>query len=1119
MHRGFRFLMVGFLFVAVGGGAFAQNVPELMYYKFDESGGPATQNFANPGVGLNPAPLTGQTMGGTGQFGSALIGTGVANNFVNTGWTTALGTGSWTISMWLNNLPSNTSLFYLWGDNTASSFRSFLGGAAGAGNVTLRVTGLSDCIVTGVAPGPTVVTYVYDASANRVRGYKNGVLAVTATPTSALNINGTGATTFRVGAYGSSTGLPAGGLMDEFRMYNRALDSAEIAATWNQQLPLGTPGWTSQTSGITTALYSVKAVSPSIVWVAGAGGVVLRTTNGGTTWTSVGGGNIGTADIYNIFANSATSALVTTTPSTTSYIFRTTNGGTTWDTVFSQAGGFINAIHMFDANNGIAQGDPVGGRWTVIRTTNGGASWVRDTVNAPLQVGSEFGANNGMKVIGTNSIWWTPGTGNGFYRTTDGGTTWNRSTLPASGFTSGIDFIDTQVGVVGNSAGAAARTTDGGATWSPVTIGTSGAIYSVGAAGTLEFWATRGTTIQTSKNRGVSWTQDFSDASAGTFEHSSFIVSGSTVKGWAVTSTGKIYTYFNPVALHDLGVTSLGAAPTTRPNSQPSNAVNDSDQPSADYATGAPAGADEGLDQSTGISITPLDVFTLADTMRFRAIVKNFGTFTEPSYGIGWQIDGVAQTPVNRGSIGPGALDTVILQWNNATVGAHTVRAWTILAEDGNRANDTATASFTFSLDRGVWTSLPPSPNALSRSCVAYIRINDTGYVYQFGGGSGTQLNSVARFNTVTNTWTNTGFAPIPFAVSAGTAITVGDSNIILFGGENAANTLGKTQMYNVYTNTWTPLADMIRAVTDAAVVKWRNSHVYVIGGGNGLFGTFVTDTVQVYNLQTNTYSLATFYPVKAAMMGAGIFNDTIIVAGGWSGTTGVPNAYKGIVNPANPTQITWTPIAQYPVGGVTRMAATKVSRGGGAGVLCAGGAINGATLTAKAYLWNFCTGNWSPLDTFAVPRSNMKAAGDGGPEAYVIGGFTTVGVGTSDKFTLLNLGGTCVPTGVSEADRTVPQSFELSQNYPNPFNPTTTIKYGLPAPATVSLKIYNVLGQEVARVFEGEQPAGYHEAVWDGRALSGSPSASGVFFYRLEAQPTNGAPAFIGIKKMVLVK
>lgn len=212
--------------------------PELLYYKFDEAGSTTTQNFAVPGVGTNPAPVTGQTFGGTGQFGSALIGTGTANHYVNTGWNTALGNGSWTISLWLNNLPNNTTLYYLFGDNTASSFRCFLGGAAGAGAITLRGTGITNVDVPGVAPGPTVVHFVYDASALNIKAYRNGVLVATVAQ-SALNINGTAP--FRVGTYSTSASLPSGALMDEFRMYNRALTDVEISTTWNSEV--GTGNW------------------------------------------------------------------------------------------------------------------------------------------------------------------------------------------------------------------------------------------------------------------------------------------------------------------------------------------------------------------------------------------------------------------------------------------------------------------------------------------------------------------------------------------------------------------------------------------------------------------------------------------------------------------------------------------------------------------------------------------------------------------------------------------------------------------------------------------------------------------------------------------------------------
>ena len=130
-------------------------------------------------------------------------------------------------------------------------------------------------------------------------------------------------------------------------------------------------GWTAQFGGTFTPA-SVKAVGPTVAWIAGNATFVSKTTDGGLTWTSVGAAPI-SGDIYNIDAVNENLAFVTTS-GTTTYIFRTTNGGGTWTQVFSQAGGFIDAIHMFDATNGIAVGDPVSGVWTIIKTTDGGAT-------------------------------------------------------------------------------------------------------------------------------------------------------------------------------------------------------------------------------------------------------------------------------------------------------------------------------------------------------------------------------------------------------------------------------------------------------------------------------------------------------------------------------------------------------------------------------------------------------------------------------------------------------------------------------------------------------------------------------------------------------------------------
>jgi hypothetical protein len=89
--------------------------------------------------------------------------------------------------------------------------------------------------------------------------------------------------------------------------------------------------------------------------------------------------------------------------------------------------------------------------------------------------------------------------------------------------------------------------------------------------------------------------------------------------------------------------------------------------------------------------------------------------------------------------------------------------------------------------------------------------------------------------------------------------------------------------------------------------------------------------------------------------------------------------------------------------------------------------------------------------------------------------------------------------TGINDLPQ-LPTTFDISQNYPNPFNPTTTIKYQLPMVSDVKLIIYNVLGQQVRSLLNGQVEAGYHSVVWDGRNQEGQAVASGIYIYRFEA-------------------
>ncbi len=99
-----------------------------------------------------------------------------------------------------------------------------------------------------------------------------------------------------------------------------------------------------------------------------------------------------------------------------------------------------------------------------------------------------------------------------------------------------------------------------------------------------------------------------------------------------------------------------------------------------------------------------------------------------------------------------------------------------------------------------------------------------------------------------------------------------------------------------------------------------------------------------------------------------------------------------------------------------------------------------------------------------------------------------------------------------------LPTIFALEQNYPNPFNPATTINYQLPNQSRVTITVFNMLGQEVRRLVDAEQEAGYHSVVWNGMDERQSMVSSGVYLYKITAQ-SNGKTLFVSTRKMLFLK
>lgn len=106
---------------------------------------------------------------------------------------------------------------------------------------------------------------------------------------------------------------------------------------------------------------------------------------------------------------------------------------------------------------------------------------------------------------------------------------------------------------------------------------------------------------------------------------------------------------------------------------------------------------------------------------------------------------------------------------------------------------------------------------------------------------------------------------------------------------------------------------------------------------------------------------------------------------------------------------------------------------------------------------------------------------------------------------------------GVGEPLR-LPGEFSLLPNYPNPFNPRTIIPYFLPVAAGITLDIYNVAGQRIARLIQGRQGPGSHSLFWEGRDEEGREVPAGVYFYRLEARH-EGRRLFYKTRQMLFLK
>ena len=445
-----------------------------------------------------------------------------------------------------------------------------------------------------------------------------------------------------------------------------------------------------------------------------------------------------------------------------------------------------------------------------------------------------------------------------------------------------------------------------------------------------------------------------------------------------------------------------------------------------------------------------------------------------------------------------------------------------------------------------TWTSLAPLPvtNVVFGAAVAQNKL------YVFGGSDGTNYRStIYVYDIATNAWS---LSPVSIPVARGwaRAIAYQDSLIYLVGGLASSGGSGDSLVYlfNVNNNTIRQATVTPLSVFGGGLAIYNNKIVSIGGAtASALSAATLVGEISQLDRSVITWTSKTAFPVGVRFkQSAGSWGSLgVIVSGGNDGVTG--GGYWGPLADNysyNPDNDTWTALQNMPVpnlgycGSSTRIG-TKLRW------VVAGGYDGTSPLnTVNMYvaddptpveLSSFTSNvlnnevqlRWSTATETNNKGFNVERKSNGNWETvgFVSGKGTTTEVSNysftdkvngskySYRLKQVDFDGTFEYSPVINVDLTGPKVYLLSQNYPNPFNPSTIIKFGLATDSKVSVKIFDILGREVATLLNGSLEAGSHEVQFNAKNIT-----SGVYFYKIEANGVDGSK-FSATKKMMLTK
>ncbi len=857
-------------------------------------------------------------------------------------------------------------------------------------------------------------------------------------------------------------------------------------------------------------------------YLGGTNGLVMKTVNGGASWLSIGGAGW-SKTITSVEANGPT-VYVT---GKDAFCMKSTDAGSTWVPLnfMTDAQSDVNDVFVKSANEAWF----VGGGGYIRRTTSGGASfeWPKHGLHAPLNDIFFFNAQKGWACGEKTNV---------VLRTTNGGTTWlmPQGTTVAAAWSQKLSVSAT---VRGNA-------------------------FSISAFNKNTIYCALGTRVYASYNRGETWTQIATMPTGGSKVNSFYVspkdtnlwvaaygapdrIVRSTNRGvsWTVTMTRDFSEYGMPLEMDgshpdtlyfgpedgrfyrstDFGATwSEVSTPGFR---SPCDIVVVRDKPEVIWVGDGVTGSGQGQMFRSGdggrtfqliYSTTGSEIPTVAGSSLDNAL----------GYATAWGSGGVTKT-VDFG-----------LSWSSV---ASTSSTWgvDIAKDDPNVVMYGVYGGGTSYLSSNAGSSFSTSPLTGSNYAIlAYDRgtflAQQSGGIYKYNftytvptssqqaltltAPNGGENWSYGTTRAITWTSTNIPSVKIEYKISPTAswqtivASTPGPTGSYSWLIPNSPTTQARVRISDASDGNPVDSSDNPFTISVAAF----SAQPSPVNFGSVPVGTRASRTVTISNSGTAALVVTS---VLATDPTFDVSRSSFTVPAGQSDTIQLHFTPTIVGNISGEMQFSCNVPGSPAIIGVSgngTTAASIVVTAPNGGETWRAGTTQNITWTATALTTVALSYKTSPTASWQNIAQGVPASP--GTYAWLIPNAPTTEarvrimdetsgtiVDSSDGFfTILG------PTAVAEGG--IPTSFELSQNYPNPFNPSTMIAYGLPKDAAVSLKVYNMIGQEIATLVNERQSAGRYVVTFNTQSLPFSLS-SGMYFYRLQAGDVGE------IRKMMLVK